>query len=72
MSVCVVVTVAVTVTMVVIVVMRNRLEAGNHRHLGRRLRIEPLSEQQHDESAKQWEQRDQPDLIEEVHRGFTI
>ena len=52
---------------VAVSVLVDRLHAGRHRHVGRRLRIEHLAEQQHQRRSEEREQRDQPDLVEKVH-----
>src|ERR1035441_2127425 len=44
-----------------------RLHTGSDRHLGHRLRVELLGQQQHDRRPEQREQRNQPDLVWEVH-----
>jgi hypothetical protein len=42
---------------------------GNFRH---GLRIENLAEEQHEGRSEEREQRDEPDLVQEVHRFPTI
>jgi hypothetical protein len=41
----------------------DRLHTGSDRHLGGRLRVEHLAQQQHERRPEQREQRNQPDLV---------
>jgi hypothetical protein len=41
----------------------DRLHPGSDRHLGHRLRVELLAQQQHERRPEQREQRNQPDLV---------
>jgi len=72
--------VAVTVIMPMIVVMpvmlgmlvmitMSVLETRRHRHFRIRLRVQLAAEQQHNQRAKQREQRNEPDLVEKFMRS---
>ena len=47
------------------------LETRRHRDFRIRLRVQLAAEQQHDQRAKQGEQRNEPDLIEKIHAVTT-
>ena len=49
-----------------------RYHAGRHRELRHGLRIELFAQQQHQGRSQEREQRDQPDLVQEVHGAPTI
>lgn len=71
MIVGVVVVVGMIMTVVVVVVMvADRGHSRGYGHVGGRLRIEDLAEEQHRRRSGQWKQGDEPNEFEKIH-SFT-
>src|SRR5450432_2409152 len=62
-----IVRVAVRVAVLVI----NRLHSGGHRNARNRLRVKLPAEEKHQRRSEERKQRDQPDLVQEIHESPT-
>jgi len=58
-------------TLSVIVLVVRVFQTRGYCYFRRRLRIQLLPDEQHDNRAQQREQRDEPDLIEKIHAPTT-
>src|SRR5262249_25239043 len=71
MAVIVIMIVVVMITVVGMPVFVDRLDARGHRDIRDRLRVQLLSQEQHDGCSSQREQRNEPDQFEKVHGAPT-